>query len=115
LNTLEGETMKKQRIIQGILGVIIPLVINTITVLPYFYFALGILVGSREFTVHEFSDFTTYGNMIMIPISYILLWGIISLLIYKWKKVKVFSIAFIITNIIVTSIFYYYFPSLLWF
>jgi hypothetical protein len=104
-----------KKIIQILLGVLTSIVVNALFVLKYFYFALDVLKGNTNYTIAEFSKFTTYENMILIPLSYTTILGLVNFLIYKFTNSKYFSIAFFIIGVVITWFLYLVFPSMLWF
>jgi len=96
------------------LGVLTSIVVNALFILKYFYFALDVLKGDKNYTIAEFSKFTSYENMILIPLSYTIILGVANFLIHKFTDFKYFSIAFFIIGVVATWTLYLVFPSMIW-
>ena len=103
-----------KKTIQISLGILTSIVLNGLFILKYFYFALDVLDGNKNYTIEEFSKLTTYDNMILIPLSYIIILGLVNFLIYKFTIFKYFSIAFFIVGFVMTWFLYLVFPSMIW-
>jgi site-specific recombinase len=106
---------KKSSALQVVGGIGTAIVVNLICTSPYFYFVLDILQrATNSYDIHSFHELTGSIYMIMIPISYIIILGLINYFLYKRFKLKPFFVSFMISSLIITSLFSMIFPSLLW-
>jgi len=103
-----------KKTMQIILGVFSSIIVNALFIVQYFFFALEVLKGDKNYTIAEFINFTTHINMILIPLSYTIIMGLASFLIYKFTDFKYFSIAFFIICVMATCFLYLVFPSMIW-